>query len=128
MSPAIKVLPAAPVKTPGICCQRSTGPQPASLTKRWLLSTHQGSAAPEHLPAYLNEFTFRFNRRRSANRGLIFYRLMQLAVGHQPVRYRDIVANPGPNDRVPAPPQGRGRPPSLDLPRALRPWRTANPG
>ena len=35
----------------------------ASLCKRWLLGTHQGRVAPAHLPAYLNEFTFRFNRR-----------------------------------------------------------------
>ena len=42
----------------------------ASLLKRWLLGTHQGSVGPEHLDAYLNEFTFRFNRRGSRRRGL----------------------------------------------------------
>lgn len=41
----------------------------ASLLKRWLLGTHQGSVRPEHLQAYLEEFTFRFNRRRSRSRG-----------------------------------------------------------
>ena len=41
----------------------------ASLCKRWLLGTHQGSVDAAHLPAYLNEFVFRFNRRRAASRG-----------------------------------------------------------
>ena len=51
----------------------------ASLCKRWLLGTHQGSVDAAHLPAYLNEFVFRFNRRRSASRGMVFYRVLQLA-------------------------------------------------
>ena len=63
----------------------------ASLAKRWLLSTHQGSVEEAHLQSYLDEFTFRFNRRRSRSRGLVFYRLLELAAGHDPVRYRDIV-------------------------------------
>jgi hypothetical protein len=42
-----------------------------------------------HLPSYLNEFVFRFNRRRSRSRRLVFYRVLELAVGHQPVRYHD---------------------------------------
>ena len=49
----------------------------ASLLQRWLLGTHQGGVSPEHLDAYLNEFTFRFNRRRSRRRGLLFYRLLE---------------------------------------------------
>jgi len=44
----------------------------ASLAKRWLLGTHPGSVDDAHLPAYLNEFVFRFNRRRSRSRGLVF--------------------------------------------------------
>ena len=44
----------------------------ASLCKRWLLGTHQGSVDEAHLPAYLNEFAFRFNRRRSRSRGMVF--------------------------------------------------------
>jgi transposase-like protein len=47
----------------------------ASLLKRWLLGTHQGSVDPRHLQAYLDEFTFRFNRRNARQRGLLFYRL-----------------------------------------------------
>ncbi len=51
----------------------------ASLLKRWLLGTHQGSVTGEHLDAYLNEFAFRFNRRHSRRRGLLFLRLLQHA-------------------------------------------------
>ena len=46
----------------------------ASLAKRWLLGTHQGSVEPAHLASYLNEFVFRFNRRGSRSRGMVFYR------------------------------------------------------
>jgi transposase-like protein len=49
----------------------------ASLLKRWLLGTHQGGVHLENLPNYLNEFVFRFNRRKSASRGKLFYRLVQ---------------------------------------------------
>ena len=51
-----------------------------SLMKRWILGTLQGSVGKDHLQDYLNEFTFRFNRRTSKSRGLLFYRLAQLAV------------------------------------------------
>jgi transposase-like protein len=49
----------------------------ASLLKRWILGTHQGSFVPAHLQSYLEEFTFRFNRRTSRSRGLLFRRLME---------------------------------------------------
>jgi transposase-like protein len=49
----------------------------ASLVKRWLLGTHQGGVHIENLPSYLNEFVFRFNRRKSHSRGMLFYRLVQ---------------------------------------------------
>ena len=52
----------------------------ASLLKRWILGTHQGSVSAEHLQAYLEEFTFRFNRRTSRSRGLVFRRLLEQAV------------------------------------------------
>ena len=97
----------------------------ASLAKRWLLSTHQGAVDTEHLTGYLDEFCFRFNRRRSRSRGLVFLRVLQLAVGHDPVRYREIIANPTPKKVPPTPPGRRGHPPSLDRPRAGRPWRHA---
>src|SRR5467141_2533912 len=56
-----------------------------SLLKRWLLGTHQGAVRLEHLDDYLNEFTFRFNRRRSRSRGKLFFRLVQQAVAVEPV-------------------------------------------
>jgi transposase-like protein len=52
----------------------------ASLLKRWILGTHQGAVSHEHLEYYLDEFTFRFNRRRSGNRGKLFYRLARSSV------------------------------------------------
>lgn len=55
-----------------------------SLVKRWLLGTHQGAITHAHLIDYLNEFTFRFNRRLSASRGKLFYRLVQQAVQTSP--------------------------------------------
>jgi len=98
----------------------------ASLAKRWLLGTHQGAVDEAHLASYLNEFVFRFNRRRSRSRGLVFYRMLELAAAHEPVRYRDLIANPEPRARVPLPPRARGRPPSLEREPANRPWRTDN--
>jgi transposase-like protein len=66
----------------------------ASLLKRWLLGTHQGRVSREHLPYYLDEFTFRFNRRTSRRRGKLFYRLVQQALAVEPVPYKRIVARP----------------------------------
>lgn len=63
----------------------------ASLLKRWLLGTHQGGVAANHLDYYLDEFTFRFNRRRSRSRGLLFYRLMELAVQTRTIEYETLV-------------------------------------
>lgn len=62
----------------------------ASLLKRWLLGTHQGSFGPDQLDYYLDEFTFRFNRRTSASRGKLFYRLMEQAVAVDPKPYKMI--------------------------------------
>jgi transposase-like protein len=96
----------------------------ASLTKRWLLGTHQGSADEAHLANYLNEFVFRFNRRRSRSRGMVFYRVLQFAVEHEPVRYQELIASRRPIPVPRKPPRGRGHPPSLERPPADRPWRT----
>ena len=63
----------------------------ASLLKRWLLGTHQGAVSAEHLDYYLDEYTFRFNRRTSGSRGLLFLRLMQQAVDLSPVPAKDIL-------------------------------------
>ncbi len=62
----------------------------ASLLKRWLGGTHQGAVRPAHLEYYLDEFTFRFNRRSSGSRGKLFYRLMQQAAQLDPVTGNDI--------------------------------------
>jgi hypothetical protein len=63
----------------------------ASLLNRWLLGTHQGAVQPAQLDYYLDEFTFRFNRRTSRSRGLLFYRLLEQAVATQPVTYQRII-------------------------------------
>ena len=62
-----------------------------SLLKRWLLGTHQGAIGYEHLNDYLDEFTFRFNRRTSASRGKLFYRLAQQAVQVDPAPFSTLV-------------------------------------
>ena len=68
----------------------------ASLVQRWVLGTHHGSVQPEHLDAYLDEFVFRFNRRTSNSRGMLFYRLLQQAVATPPVTYADVVGQDRP--------------------------------
>jgi transposase-like protein len=68
----------------------------AALLKRWILGTHQGAVSPRHLPYYLDEFTFRFNRRRSKSRGKLFFRLMQQAVSTPPATYDRMVKPPKP--------------------------------
>jgi transposase-like protein len=57
----------------------------AALLKRWLLSTYQGAVRPSHLMYYLDEYTFRFNRRTSTFPGKLFYRLVQQAMMVDPV-------------------------------------------
>jgi len=68
----------------------------ASLLQRWLLGTHQGAVAHSHLDYYLDEFTFRFNRRRSRSRGLLFHRLVEQALAIGPVRCRQLVGGTAP--------------------------------
>ena len=63
----------------------------AALLKRWLLGIHQGAVSGKHLDYYLDEYTFRFNRRTSRSRGMLFYRLMQQAVTTPSVPYRQLV-------------------------------------
>jgi transposase-like protein len=62
-----------------------------SLLKRWLMGTHHGAVSPEHLDYYLDEFTFRFNRRNSRHRGKLFFRLLQQAVAMDPAPYKSLV-------------------------------------
>jgi transposase-like protein len=63
----------------------------ASLLKRWLLGMHQGKFSRKQLSYYLDEFTFRFNRRASQHRGKLFFRLMQQAVAVVPAPYKEII-------------------------------------
>lgn len=99
----------------------------ASLVKRWLLGTHQGGVSADHLQSYLDEFEFRFNRRKSGYRGLLFRRLLEQAVEMPPVTYQSLVANPAPKGKVPVPPRTKDRrsgPASLEAsPLHRRPWR-----
>lgn len=67
----------------------------AALLKRWFLGIHQGRVSREHLAGYLDEFTFRFNRRLSRHRGKLFYRLLQQAVAIEPITYKQLVSGQG---------------------------------
>src|ERR1017187_7275636 len=107
------VEPGAVVRTDGLKAYRSLvgyhherrvrGPDPkaaakllprvhlvASLLKRWLLGTHQGAIGHDYLDYYLDEFTFRFNRRKSQSRGKLFYRLVQQAAQGAPATFDAI--------------------------------------
>jgi transposase-like protein len=66
-----------------------------SLLKRWLLGTHQGAVSHDHLDYYLDEFTFRFNRRTCRHRGKLFFRLVQQAVQTEPVPYDRLIRREG---------------------------------
>jgi transposase-like protein len=63
----------------------------AALLKRWLGATHQGRVAKKHLQAYLDEYAFRFNRRKSMSVGKIFYRLLEQMVIRKAKGYRELV-------------------------------------
>ena len=65
----------------------------ASLLKRWLLGTHQGGVQDTHLQAYLDEYVFRFNRRKSASRGLLFYRLLESAMLVSPITQDELLGH-----------------------------------
>jgi transposase-like protein len=79
-------------------------PQVRERLERWLLGTHQGAASHDQLDWYLDEFTFRFNRRAATHRGLLFYRLLEEAVVTPPLPYRRLVhsgIDPGPEGASP---------------------------
>jgi len=67
----------------------------AALLDRWWLGTHQGAIRAQHLDYYLDEFTFRFNRRTARARGLLFYRLLQQALDVDPVPYKVLLGGKG---------------------------------
>jgi transposase-like protein len=72
----------------------------AALLKRWLLGTHHGAIDPRHVDYYLDEFTFRFNRRKSLSRGMLFYRLIQQSAVAPPVTYANIRDNRHPPQKM----------------------------
>ncbi len=98
----------------------------ASLAKRWLLGTHQGAIEADHLQAYLDEFAFRFNRRKAEARGMLFYRLLEQAVASDPLPYTQIVVSGRPKRTRPTAPTSRRVPASLTLEAPARLWRTAS--
>ena len=79
-----------------------------SLLKRWLLGTYQGAVKEQHLRYYLDEFTFRFNRRKSGSRGKLFYRLVQQALQAEPVTGARIIGGDSPGDDAEADPLSSG--------------------
>jgi len=97
----------------------------ASLLKRWLGGTLQGGVAADHMQAYLDEFTFRFNRRHSRQRGLLFFRLLEQAVQTDPLTYKNLVAVPAPKKVKPTPPGKRSWPGTLAVDPLNRPWRSS---
>ena len=100
----------------------------SALMKRWILGTHQGRVGDAHLPLYLDEYVFRWNRRKSRNLGLRFYRLLELAARHDPVRYRQLIMTKKPSKTPRPPPETRGKPASMERPLSNRPWRDGAQG
>jgi hypothetical protein len=97
----------------------------ASLAKRRLPGTHPGGVKPGHLQAHLDEFAFRFNRRRTRARGMLFYPLLEQAVQAGPRTYRSLVVESGTGRRdLPLPPPDkRVHPAGLAGEPLNRPWR-----
>ena len=94
-----------------------------SLADRWLLGTHQGGVKKEHLQEYLDEYTFRYNRRNARERGLLFFRLLEHALSTAPVTYRDLVRIGAPKPIHPIPPRSKILPGTLEVPAVISPWR-----
>ncbi len=95
-----------------------------SLVKRWVMGTLQGSVSPEHLQAYFDEWVFRFNRRRSRRRGLLFYRLIAQAAASDALTYNQLRKAGRTRSAPPPPPAARALPQSLDLGHVGLPWRS----
>ncbi len=110
----------------GLVGSEDTGELLTVSPQRWLLGTHQGSVEPAHLARNLDEFVFRFNRRRSRSRGMVFYRVLELAAAHEPLRYQDLIATRASGPAEPSHRHSRW-PWELWKTPANRPWRTAGP-
>jgi len=65
----------------------------AALLKRWLLGTHQNYTSQDRIQKYLDEFSFRYNRRKSNSRGLLFHRIIQQAMIRNPILTKDVLEN-----------------------------------
>lgn len=99
----------------------------AGLVKRWLAGTQQSRISAEHLRAYLDEFTFRFNRRHARARSLLFLRLLEGADTAPPTTMKQLIKVPDPHP-VPGPPRTRPVwPESLAGEPLDRPWRDTAP-
>lgn len=98
----------------------------ASLFKRSLLNAYQ-QYPKLHLQAYCNEWVFRFNRRHSRARGMLFFRLMELAVQAEPLPYAALIRSERPREVSPVPPLGDGRPRRAAVNDQERPWRRPKP-
>lgn len=94
-----------------------------SLSKRVLAATYQGGVQPEHLQFYLDEYVFRFNRRKAKHRGLLFLRLLEYAVAAPPAPFKTLVAIPGSVERPKPAPGTRRAPATLTGQRLNQPWR-----
>lgn len=100
-----------------------------ALVKRLLEGTYQGGGSHEHLQEYLDEYVFRFNRRHTRNRGLLFMRLLQRALTSPPVTYRSLVRLSRPKAITPTGVQAntRRRPGTLDVDTVPAPWLDLRP-
>jgi len=94
-----------------------------SLVKRWVMGTLHGSVSPEHIQAYSDEWVFRFNRRNSRSRGLLFQRLLQQAVEGDALTYKELRKAGRTRPAPPPPVCARMLPPSLELQEVGLPWR-----
>lgn len=65
----------------------------AALLKKWLLGTHQNYTSQDRLQKYLDEFSFRYNRRKSKSRGLLFHRIIEQAMIREPILSTDVIGN-----------------------------------
>lgn len=102
-------------------------PRVVALVRRWLMGTHQGTYEEDHLQAYLDEFSFRFNRRKFTHQGMLFFRLIEQCVAMHPMPFHVLVANPRPKQFVASPIWINKSPASLDISVPSHPWRKALP-
>jgi len=105
---AVNAPPRPWARTSAICCRECTASRP--WPNGGCFPPTKGRCTFEHLPGYLTSSAFGFNRRRSRSRGLVFYRVLQLAIGHDPVRYQQLIARSKPKTIRSAPPGSRGPP------------------